>query len=39
MGPLHDDFSSVYYNKLYYDKFSSAPVMEARGWRRVLGSF
>jgi hypothetical protein len=38
LGPYHDDFPSVYYNNLYYDKLFSAPVMEGRGWWRAFGS-
>ncbi|XP_047078943.1 multiple organellar RNA editing factor 2, chloroplastic-like [Lolium rigidum] len=30
LGPEHNDFSFVHYNKLYYDKLCLIPVMEAR---------
>jgi hypothetical protein len=28
LGPYHDDFPYVYYNKLYDDKICLVPVME-----------
>jgi hypothetical protein len=34
----HDDFSIVYYNKLYYDKSCPASMMEGRGRRQAFGS-
>jgi hypothetical protein len=36
-GNQHDEFSSVYYNKLYHEKKNPAPVTEGLGRRRAFG--
>jgi hypothetical protein len=37
LGSWHNDFPSVYHNKLYFDRLYLAPVMERwRRWRAFI---